>query len=313
MKKKLVSNVLLLICVSAVALGCSKDENAKEETEVKTERFEEGIVEMGIFSNDLDLGLLIQKVDFSKPDVKAQFDNLLKNDKDVKAIFELIENAGVQNPLAPLALTLNMAESTYYIKKDEVLGKVTGFGWTMDNYHNQGEDKGTLYYETLTKTTQIAEQDRKIYTNFKPSQNKFSGASNDVDFSQYNRSKLSTKEIVAGYACDVYVYTPKQNDPNAPAQLHKLIVYASPLFNKTINFTHPYYLEEEAGILRLDIFYADAKTPTLVMKPKLIDQRILDGSALKSRTATPAYTELSTEWAIKALGITMSGWAAVQN
>lgn len=275
--------------------------------------FKQGVINMGIFNNDVDLGKFIEKINFSKPDVKQQFEKLLKNDQESKAIFELIQNAGNQNPLAALAMTLNIAECTYNIKNDVVLGKVRGFGWTMDNFHNKGEDQASLYIETLVQTNQIPDQDKKIYSLYQPSKKIGAGAINNVDFNLYKREIQATKQNVSGYDCDVIVYTPKNIATKTPVKLNKLVVYTSPLFDNTINFAHPYYLEEKSGILRLDIYLIDNTTPTLVMKPKSIREQTLTSQDLISRTSTPVYAATDVSWAFKSLTIMMSGWGVLKD
>jgi hypothetical protein len=240
---------------------------------------------MGIFSNDVDLGKIIGKIDFSRDDIKQQYEALVANDTDAKTIFEVIENTINQNPLVALAMSMNISEYTYFIKDKEVLGKALGFGWDMHNYHNTAEDKGSVYLETLTKSDEIATEDRKIYSEFKPSENTGANATNAIDFTTFNRQFQSKKHV-----CDVVLYTPKTVDENVPMQLQKIAVNTSPLFSNTINFTHPFYLEENAGILRLDIYYLNNEEPTLVMKPKAIKEQVINQQDLTSKTATPIYS-----------------------
>lgn len=312
--KKIITSIFITTIFLLYNCNSSDDVKSTENIEdIKSKPFTEGSVGMGIFSNEIDLGKLIGKIDFSKTNIKEQYEQLLAHDADVKAIFDLTANMGNQNPLAAWAVTLNIAECTYNIKNDEVLGKVRGFGWTMDNYYNKSQDKASIYLETLAQTDKITEQDKKIYSSYKPSENKGSGAMNDVDFSQFNREAKSTKQNILGYECDVVVYTPKIKDENAPMQLQKLVVYTSPLFNNVINFAHPFYLEEGQGILRLDIYYLNNEAPTLVMKPKEIKEIKLTAHDLTNRTTIPVYTQDDINWGFKALGIMMSGWGMLEN
>lgn len=302
----------ILITTLTFFASCSKESDEDIiDGQIKTEHFVEGTIEMGIFSQGVDLSKLVGKVDFTQADPKAQYENLVKNDKEVQAIVNVINQISTKNPLAGLALTMNTTACTYYIKEDVVLGKVRGFGWEMDNFHDLGKDKGSLYHTTLTKSNEIAENDRKIYAQYVPSTNPGGGASNAIELSDYNRIALNKKEVIHGYLCDVTQLTPKTIDPDAPLNMYKVLVYTSPLFNKTINFAHPFYLGEENGILRIDLYYIDDKTPTLIMQPKSIIQRSVSSDELQSRTAQPAYLDLSPEWAFKALPIMMSGWAVL--
>lgn len=275
--------------------------------------FTEGIVEMGIFSKDVDLGKIIGKIDFSREDITQQYQDLLTNDAEARAIFEVVEDTSNQNPLVAWAMSMNISECTYFIKDKVVLGNVRGFGWNMHNYHNTAEDKGSIYLETVTQLDKIAEQDRKIYTEFKPSENAGANATNTIDFSEFNRQVEPKKQNVLGYECDVIIYTPKKVDNTMPMQLQKITVYTSSLFSNIINFTHPFYLEENAGILRLDIYYLNNEEPTLVMKPKAIKEQVINQQDLTSKIATPIYSADDMNWGFKALAIMMSGWGAIEN
>lgn len=304
----LLSVFLLLSCGSSDEVKSAEDNDV-----VISKPFTEGAVEMGIFSEDIDLGAIINKIDFSRNDVKQQYENLVKNDTEAKGFFELITKMGNQNPLVAWAMTMNVSESIYNIKNDEVLANVRGFGWNMHNYHNASQDKGSIYLETLTSIDQISDHDRKIYTVYKPSENSDGNAVNAVDFSEFNRDVKNTKLNISGYECSVVEYTAKIINDDTPMQLQKIVVYTSPLFSKTINFTHPFYLVEDGGILRLDIYYLNKEEPTLIMKPKAIKEKAISKQDLTSKATTPVYSTNDINWGIKSLAIMMSGWGAVKN
>ncbi|MFD2553306.1 hypothetical protein [Sphingobacterium tabacisoli] len=302
------------ITVAALALfaNCSKDKNEEiVDQNIKTETFDQGIIKMGIYSQEVELSKLVDKIDFTQADPKSQYQNLLQKDKDVQAIVKTVEDMASKNPLAGLVLSMNTTSCAYYVKDDKVLGKVKGFGWEMDNYHDELQDKGSLYLETLTKTNEIAESDRKIYAHYIPSENPGAGANSNIELENFNRTELNKTEVVNGYLCNVSQLTPKTLDTDTPIQMRKLLVYTSPLFKKTINFTHPFYLDEKNGILRIDIYFVDDNTPTLVMKPKSIERRVVNENELKSRTTQPGYEEINAEWAFKALPILTSGWSVL--
>lgn len=301
---------IILSALAFIVLSCTNSDNSSDNNNqtIITTPFSEGTIQMGIFSNDIDLGKLIDKIDFSKSNVKQQYENLLQNDADAKAIIDVIQHTGNQNPLAAWAMTMNISESTYYIRNDEVLADVRGFGWNMNNYHNASLDKGSLFLETLTQIDQIAEEDRKIYTTYKPSESAGANNANTIDLSEFNRQSSNSKQNILGYECDIITYLPKNMDPNLPMQVQKIVVYTSPLFSSTINFTHPFYLEENGGILRLDVYYQDNIKPTLVMKPKHIKAHTITDQNLTNKTADPIYAYDDMNWAFKALAIMMSGW-----
>lgn len=120
MKKVIISSLVSVFFL--VSCNSSDETNPTEDNHtVINKPFTEGIVEMGIFSNDVDLGKIIGKIDFSRDDVNQQYQDLLTNDIEAKTIFEVIENASNQNPLVAWAMSMNISECTYFIKDKVVL------------------------------------------------------------------------------------------------------------------------------------------------------------------------------------------------
>lgn len=309
MMSKILSSALILGALLFYNCTSAEDKPLLEDiTKVENSPFTQGSITMGIFSEDVDLGSLIDKVDFSKDDVKKQYENLHQNDPMVQEIFEVIQKKSKDSPLVAWAMTSNILQSTYYIDNDEVLADVKGFGWNMSHYHNKSKDKGSMYLETLVDSQHILKDDKKIYVQYTPSNNEGTSGVNTLDLSQFTREELSEKKNIAGYDCNVVVYTPKVIDNNSLIQMYKIVVYTSSLFSPAINFTHPFYLEEKGGILALDIYYQDSETPTLVMKPKQIKAQKITTEALTSKTALPIYNYDDVNWAVKSLAIMMSGW-----
>jgi hypothetical protein len=311
--KKLI--VLFVITLAVSLSSCSSDKNDAEPNEpVITDQFKEGVIEMGMFSGDIDFGTFIDQLDFSRADIKDQFTNLTNSLPSSKNPLTLIQNLQASNPIAALGATLSISKCTYVIKDQVVLGKATGFGWQMDHYHNRKSDAANMYLETLVQTDQIAEQDKKLYASYVPSQDLSAGNRSEMELSNYERKIQKEKVNVSGYECDVIVYEMKNQDGDESGiqnPLNKLVVYTSSLFDKTINFTHPYYLPEDGGILRLDIYLEEKNTPTITMKPTSINARAVANSELVARTASPEYSTTDVSFGFRSLAIILSGWGVL--
>lgn len=315
-KSKILSASLIIV-LSLVCMSCKSDkDDAKPNEPVITEQFKEGIIEMGMFSGDIDFGEFIDQLDFSRADIKQQFINLTSSLPPNKNPLTLIENLQNSNPLAALGAILSISKCDYIIKNQVVLGKATGFGWQMDHYHNRQSDMANMYLETLVQTNQIAEEDKKLFARYTPSQDLGAGSRSELDLNNYERRIESKKINVSGYECDVVVYEIKNQgggEGDIQNPLNKLVVYTSSLFDKTINFTHPYYLPEEGGILRLDIYLEKKNTPTITMKPTSIKSRSVTDSELFTRIASPEYSISDVNFGFKSLSIIMSGGECLQN
>lgn len=277
--------------------------------------FTEGTVEMGMYSHGIDIGHYIKNIDFSRDDVREQMEALMEEAGPEQNLLSHFQQLSEQNPLAGLVLMFNTLISDYYIKDDIVLGKSRGFGFIYDHLHDKQQDEGKIYMKTLVATDEIPEADRQLYAEYAPSEQEAAGPNNTFDADFFDRQLLDDKENIHGYACNVSVYTPKAGygtpDPENPLSapmIRKLVVYTSPLFSETINFTHPFYLPEEGGILRIDMYMDNSDQPTLEMRPYAIRPGQVNAAQLAIDSAEPVYEITDMSWGFKSLAIFMSGW-----
>lgn len=306
--------VLLLFSACAKTDSLDPDDQAGDNTP-----FAEGTIEMGMYSHGVDLGFFIKQIDFSRDDVPEQFAELAENNEEAQAFLTLLEEYATTNPFSALGLMLNSVICTYYVKGDVVLGKAHGFGYTFDNYHDVGNDEGKLFLRTLVQTDEIPPEDRELSLTYVPSVDLYvrSGA---FDATMYHREVSSKNAVVGGYSCEVSTYTLQSQhvpepDPDSPLPqtpiAQKLVVYTADAFSKTINFTHPFYLPENAGILKIEAYYDNGEEPTLVMQPEAITARTVTDTELQIEAKEPVYSfaDLGVAW--KMFAIMLSGWGAL--
>jgi len=323
MKIRTISNCSKYLFLALLLFSaCSKkDPIDPDEQPGDNTPFTEGTIEMGMYSHGIDLGYFIREIDFSRDDVSEQFEALAKDSQEAQKFLALLQEYSASNPYAALGLFMNSVICTYYLKGDAVLGKARGFGYELDNYHNVKTDEGKLFLHTLVQTDEIPEEDRALSVNYVPSADLGVGSGGAIDVSMYDREVSSKKAVVAGYSCNISTYTIQSQhipepDPENPLPqtpiCYKLVVYTSDAFNKTINFTHPFYLPEDAGILKLEIFYDNGEEPTLVMQPDDITPRTLTDTELQIRVKEPVYDYNDASIAWKMLAIMLSGWGALE-
>lgn len=305
--------------VLVLSTSCAIDdhEDIIDEEEAVDTAFTEGIVEMGMFTHGIDIGHYIKNIDFTREDTREQLEELIAEAGPGNDLLSHFQRIGEQNPMAVLALMFNTVISDYHIKDDIVLGQSRGFGFIYNHLHDQSKDQGKIYMESLTSTQEIPEADRKIYVEYVPSEQAAVSPNTSFDAELFDRQLLPETESVSGYECSVSVYTlkaeyaPSNPDyPMATPLIQKLVVYTSPLFSKTINFTHPFYMPEEGGILRIDMYMDNGEQPTLEMRPYRISPEKLNNTQLEIETAEPVYTIDDVSWGFKALSIFMSGWGS---
>lgn len=309
----------VLLSIVFLSTACSIDDQEIEDNdEIVNTPFTEGIVEMGMFSHGIDIGHYIDHIDFSRNDTQEQLESLIAElgpENDLMSHFQAI---GERNPMAAFVLMINTVISDYYIKDETVFGKSRGFGFVYDHFHDKGSDVGKIYMHTLASTPEIPEADRTLYVEYSPSEQAGTNPNSSFDVDLFDRQQLDRKENILGYACDVTRYTPKAGftpppadpaNPIAGPMIHQLVVYTSPLFSNTINFTHPFYMPEEGGILRVDIFLENSDQPTLEMRPYQITPQVISEAQLGIESTEPVYQITDFSWGWKSLAIFMSGWA----
>ncbi|RRN78005.1 hypothetical protein EIM50_16720 [Pseudoxanthomonas sp. SGD-10] len=310
--KNMAMAIAIATGLSFTACKSDKDEITIDKDVINTP-FKQGTIDMGMFMGDIDIAATIDAIDFSRDDAKQQFEEYVNSLPPDENLFTRISELQNNNPLAALGALLSISKATYYIKDQAVMGEITGFGWSMDHFHDRGNDLAKMYLTTLVQTDEIPDEDRQIYATYKPSENEGAGNRNSLDLDLYDRVTSSTKVNVEGYLCDVATYQMKtQTGGDIENPVNKIVVYTSPLFDKTINFTHPYYLPESGGILRLDIYLEDSNTPTLVMRPVSINEEVLSNDDLSVRTSTPVYDINDLNLGLKSFGILLSGWGVLQ-
>jgi len=309
------------LCITLLFFSaCSKKEPVSPDDKPgDTTPFSEGTIEMGMYSHGVDLGYFIKNIDFSRNDVRDQFADLTQNSEEGREFAALLQEYSNANPFAALGLITNSVIATYYIKGEVVLGKARGFGYLFDNYHDVAADEGQLFLRSLVQTDEIPEEDRELSVSYVPSTDLGVGNGGAIELSMYDRQRLPDQEV-AGYACNVSTYTLKtehipEPDPGNPLPqspvCYKLVVYTSEAFDKTINFTHPFYLPEDAGILKLEVFYDQGEEPTLVMQPEKITPRTITDAELQIEEVQPVYDFNNTAIGWKMLAILFSGWGAI--
>ena len=309
----------LWLCMAFFTAACSIDnqDDIDDIGDITTEAFTEGIIEMGMYSHGIDIGHYIKNIDFSRDDTREQMEALIEEAGPEENLLSHFQRLSEQNPLAGLVLMFNTVISDYHIKDEVVVGKSKGFGFIYDHLHDKQQDVGKIYMKTLVPTDEIPEADRQLYAEYAPSEQEAASPNTSFDADFFDRQVLDKKENILGYACNVSVYTPKTGygspDPENPMAFpmyQKLVVYTSPLFSETINFTHPFYMPEDGGILRVDIYLDNSDQPTLEMRPYAIRPEKISNAQLSVESAEPVYEITDLSWGFKSLAIFMSGWGS---
>ena len=271
----------------------------------------EGILTVGISMAGVDLSQLAE-VDY-QGDVQQQ----------AKEIFEKLPPQDMQklqstmeaNPMLGMVFMMTPSKGTIYLKNGVAVVKSSGLGFKIEHYHNQQADEALLY------TASLIEPGQAVTAAYKPSadQDKLFTEDKRITPEAFNITRTDETVTVAGYTCAKAIYTPKSDEPlaqSAPGmsalQLRKLVLYTSNDVPKDINFSHPYYLPEGDGIMRIDLFFDDSDVPTMVYEIKSVEKTTVADSLLQIQKTEPLYSLSDMDYGMQVLGIMMGGMGAFQ-
>lgn len=74
-----------------------------------------------------------------------------------------------------------------------------------------------------------------------------------------------------------------------------------------INFSHPYYLPEDNGIMRIDIYLNNAAEPTMAYEMVSVNKAPISDGMLVPKKTEPLYELTDMNYGMKLLGIMMGG------
>ncbi|WP_257657815.1 hypothetical protein [Parapedobacter lycopersici] len=273
----------------------------------------EGILTTRISMGGVDLGTLTESIDYSKGDVGEQTRALFKNipPQDMERLKSMLE----ANPMMGMALMMTPPRATMYLKEGIALVKTKGFGYEIQHYHNLKSDEAFLYTASLIRPGEA------VTAAYKPSEGYDELFTDDkrITAEGFHIERPNETATIAGHPCVKAVYTPKTTQPTEQAipgipmvQLRKLVVYTSEDLPKTINFSHPYYLPEDHGVMRIDVFMDDSDQPTMVYEITSVEPTAVDDSLLQAKKTEPLYRLTDTNYGMQLLGIMMGGMGTFQ-
>lgn len=214
--------------------------------------FKEGRIDVKITTPGTALGELLQNVDPTKGDVSGQMKALAeKLSPEEKAVLEAqSKKAGMMN----LAILMLPLKSAIFIKGEEATAKFDALTFHGENTVNEARKAGLMYVKSQNSS--------KAMTISYTGDSFDEMAQNELKAEDYNIEKTDEISNIAGYACNKSVYTLKKPVPNnnmpgslpAPS-IYRLEVWTSENMPKSVNFLHPLYIKEGAGIMKILIQY----------------------------------------------------------
>jgi len=227
-------------------------QTATSENEATKVPFSEGRIDLKISTPGSGFGKLLQQVDPSKGNVSAQMKKLAEklSAKERADLEAQSQKAGMMN----LAILMLPLKSVIYIKGDQATAKFDALTFRGENTVNDAKKEGMMYVKSQNSSKALTIS----YTG--DSFNEM--AQNELKAADYNIKETGETSIVAGYTCSKSLYTLKKpaaasSVPGAiPAtSIYQLEVWTSKEMPKSVNFLHPLYIKENAGIMKIMIQY----------------------------------------------------------
>ena len=300
-------STLVAICGLSLIFACKPNSGGKQtdkannvsvsiEPPAKTD-FKEGEIQVSITTPGSKLGELFGKVDPAKGNIKAQMEKIAKSLSPAEQAELQAESE--KNGMMNLAVLMLPIRSVIYVKGDAATAKFDAVTYHGENYINQQKKEGLMYVKSQNSS--------------KEATIRYSGdmlkkmASTDIDSKAYNITPTKETEIIDGYLCTKNIYTLKNpakksesinGIPGTSGKVYKLEVWSSKQIPLALNFVHPLYVEEKAGIMKILIQYEqDSKFRILYQF-----------SSVKSRPVTEA--EMSIHQTAKVMDFEKSEMAA---
>ena len=293
-------SIRILMAAAVIALGYHGTVSAQTAFE--------GTLTTRVTVAGVDMSQVTEAIDYGKGNIQEQMEAAYR--QLPAADLSRLQTVMTENPMMGLVVAMTPPKATVYVKGQTALAHIRGLGYEIIHAHNEQKDEAFIYTASLMPSGDA------VTAGYQPSQGYEGAFAEDkrITADQFDMARSAGTADVAGHSCTITTYTPKAGttEPagfNAP--LHKLVVYSSKDLPKGINFSHPYYLPEESGILRIDIYLDDTTEPSMVYEVTDIDESPVDDSLLTPRKTEPVYTLSDSDYGMRVLGILLGGLGAM--
>lgn len=307
--KLIVTNrTLIMLFLLAILFSCKQDQKVNADiTKTKPSEtvtpsskgtFHEGIISVDIHFPKNQLSSLLKKIDPAKGSIEQQLKSLTEtlSPEEQYKIKKLTES----DPFIAMQVVMAPLNSKIYVKENVVTAISDGLSYHLENTVNASSNTGTVYVASRANPSNTVTINYDEY---------FFGKSQlqvKIDPESYTRRETNETKLIAGYKCKKSIYTSKTN---APMRVAKLEVWTSEQMPKSLNFIHPYYLEEEHGIMKIDLFANGIEGVSMVYEFKTVSPKKLNDSDIDIVQTSPVYnakTDLQ-KIAGKLMGIMFGG------
>ncbi|MDG3582923.1 hypothetical protein [Galbibacter pacificus] len=282
-------NILILLILNTVIISCKQGENKNVEEKATLsvsqtlpvtlkEDFREGIIDVDIHFPGSQLSNILNKIEPGKGSIEQQLKSLievLSSEEQQK-----INTVTASNPFVAMQVLMAPLHSIIYVKENIATAKCDGLSYHIENTVDTHSNTGTVYVVSRADTSNAItiDYDKDFFGK--------SQFQTKIDTETYTRQTTRETKVIAGYICKKSIYISKTN---APMSVAKLEVWTSEQMPKSLNFIHPYYIEEPNGIMKIDLFANGIDGTAMVYEFKTVSKKKLSASDLSIVEKKPVY------------------------
>ncbi|KAB7530215.1 hypothetical protein F8C76_01520 [Flagellimonas olearia] len=254
------------------------------------EHFTEGMIDVAIHFPGNRLGEILNQVDPSKGNIQQQMENLMKELSPAEA--QSIQKVMKGNPILAMQIMFApLLKNVIFVRQGQALAKCDGLVYHLENKFDGDTGTGTVFIRS--------QYDKSKELTFNYNEDYFGEIQfqTRLDMSLYHRKTTSDTDVISGYTCTKSVYTLKENTPMA---LGKLEVWTSEHMPQSLNFIHPFYLEEEHGIMKIAVYQDIQSDMPMVYEFKKVTSAPVSDSDMTILQSQPVYSGKSDTQTIAA-------------
>lgn len=283
--------ILYFIVVCSV-WACSDSSSSGPDPDPPVEPFTEGQIDVEVsMPGHPALEVFVDvfgQIDPEAGEMEEQLEIIIQNlsEEDRGALQEFeeaFESGEGPEGLAPFfaIIYLPILEHVIYIREDEATAKFDALTYHGENRYNLSSESGQYYInsrwypENRISYTYIAED---LFDDF---------AQTAIDDEFYDIEQTGVTETIAGYTAAKRIYTVKNTDN--PAGPYRLEVWTSEEMTKSVNFSHPFYLEEEGGIMKIAAFLTPDESFPIVYEFVNVTSRSVSDAEMAIQQSEPFY------------------------
>lgn len=239
---------------------------------------DEGKIKIQITTPNNVLGKLLQEVDPSKGNIQNQMKTLGEEltAKERAQLEEQTKKMGLMN----LAILMLPPKGAIYLKEGAATAKFDGLTYHGENTVNESKQTGMIYLKSQSS-------EKAVTVSYTGSSFKEMNT-NELKVTDYEIVNTGEESVVAGYLCTKSIYTLKNETALHKSSYgmplngaYKLEVWTSKQMPKVVNFFHPIYINEDAGIMKILIQFQKESDLTFLYEFTSVENRPVTENEMK--------------------------------